>query len=192
MLNIILCGAPGCGKGTQSDLLKKKYNLVHFSTGDILRAEIKAGTEIGRQADELISKGMLVPDDMITGMLIKQIDKMHPDSSGMILDGYPRTVEQSRQLEILLGERNQKTTMLIDIQVEEQELINRLLLRGKISGRSDDNAETIKKRLVIFHEKTAPVHNFYKALNKYAAVDGLGTIDEIFERICGVIEEVYR
>lgn len=192
MLNIILCGAPGCGKGTQSSLLKKKYNLVHFSTGDILRAEIKANTETGRQAEALISKGMLVPDEMITGMLMQHIDNMNPAFEGMILDGFPRTVEQARQLEMLLAERGRETTLLIDIQVEEQELINRLLLRGKISGRSDDNAETIKKRLVIFHEKTAPVHNFYKALNKYAAVDGLGTIDEIFERICGVIEEVYR
>jgi adenylate kinase len=143
MLNIILCGAPGCGKGTQSELLKKKYNITHFSTGDILRAEIKAGTEIGLQAEEFISKGMLVPDEMIIGMLMKQIDGMNPQASGMILDGFPRTVEQARQLELLLAERNKETTLLIDIQVEEQELINRLLLRGQISGRSDDNAETI-------------------------------------------------
>jgi adenylate kinase len=189
MLNIILCGAPGCGKGTQSELLKKKYNITHFSTGDILRAEIKAGTEIGLQAEEFISKGMLVPDEMIIGMLMKQIDGMNPQASGMILDGFPRTVEQARQLELLLAERNKETTLLIDIQVEEQELINRLLLRGQISGRSDDNAETIQKRLHVYHEKTAPVNNFYNELNKYFAVNGMGTIDEIFGRITEVIEK---
>lgn len=189
MLNIILCGAPGCGKGTQSELLKKKYNLTHFSTGDILRAEIKAGTKIGLQAEEFISKGMLVPDDMIIGMLMKQIDGMNPQAPGMILDGFPRTVEQARQLEILLSQRNKETSMLIDIQVDEQELINRLLLRGQISGRSDDNAETIQKRLQVYHEKTAPVHNFYKGINKYFAVNGMGTIDEIFGRIIKIIEE---
>ncbi len=188
MLNIILCGAPGCGKGTQSELLKKNYNLTHFSTGDILRAEIKAGTEIGLQAEEFISKGMLVPDEMIIGMLMKQIDGMNPQAPGMILDGFPRTVEQARQLELLLAQRNKETTMLIDIQVDEQELINRLLLRGQISGRSDDNAETIQKRLQVYNEKTAPVNNFYKELNKYFAVNGMGTIDEIFGRIIKVIE----
>ncbi len=188
MLNIILCGAPGCGKGTQSELLKKKYNLVHFSTGEILRSEIKAGTEIGRQAEVFISKGMLVPDEMIIMMLMKQIDNLNPNNAGMILDGFPRTVEQAQKLEVLLAQREKEITMLIDINVDEKELINRLLLRGQISGRSDDNAQTIKKRLKIYQEKTAPVNNFYKALNKYQSINGHGAIEEISERICKVID----
>jgi len=189
MLNIILCGAPGCGKGTQSSLLKKHFKLEHFSTGDILRAEIKAGTEQGLIANEFISKGMLVPDEMIIEMLMKQIYALPADVHGMILDGFPRTVNQAIELEKTLNEKNLPTNFLIDLIVEEKELISRLIERGKISGRSDDNAETIKKRLEVYNEITTPVNDFYKNLDKYIAVNGMGTVDEIFERIKTVLKE---
>lgn len=188
MLNIIICGAPGCGKGTQSDLIVDKYSLKHLSTGDLLRKEIEEKTELGVIADSYISKGNFVPDEMIIDMLIKSVDNQSEDCNGIILDGFPRTVAQAEALEDLLGKRNKKTTILIDLQVENKELINRLLKRGETSGRSDDNLETIKKRLDIYQMKTRPVNDFYKNLNKYAAIDGMGTVSEIFSRISEVID----
>jgi len=188
MLNIIICGAPGCGKGTQSDFLVTKYKLKHLSTGDLLRKEIKEKTELGIIADSYISKGNLVPDNMIIDILIKAIDNQPEQCKGIILDGFPRTVAQAEALEQMLDERNKKTTLLLDLKVDTEELINRLINRGKTSGRSDDNLETIKKRLDIYEQKTAPVSDFYKKLNKYACIDGMGTMDEIFERIAVAID----
>jgi adenylate kinase len=188
MLNIIICGAPGCGKGTQSDFLVKKYNLKHLSTGDLLRKEIKEKTELGIIADTYISKGNLVPDNMIINILIKAIDNQPEECNGIILDGFPRTVAQAEALEQMLDDRNKKTTLLLDLKVDNDELINRLLKRGETSGRSDDNLETIKKRLDVYEQKTAPVSDFYKKLNKYACVNGIGTMEEIFNRISSVID----
>lgn len=188
MLNIILCGAPGCGKGTQSALLVEKYGLKHLSTGDLLRAEMQSGSEVGQKASEFISQGNLVPDAMIIEILLKAVDTYSKDAAGFILDGFPRTVEQAIALEKAFEERNNKISFLIDIQVEREELITRLLKRGETSGRSDDNLETIKKRLEIYEEKTAPVNDFYKGLNKYFAIDGIGQIEEIFGRISSVID----
>ncbi|MDD3321580.1 MAG: adenylate kinase [Paludibacter sp.] len=188
MLNIIICGAPGCGKGTQSDLIVEKYSLNHLSTGDLLRKEIEEKSELGLIADNYISKGNFVPDEMIIDILMKKIDSQSSNINGIILDGFPRTVSQAEALEDLLEKRNKKTTILVDLQVDEQELINRLLKRGETSGRSDDNLETIKKRLEIYQEKTKPVNNFYKKLGKYAAIDGMGSVNEIFERISAVID----
>lgn len=188
MLNIILCGAPGCGKGTQSALLVDKYKLKHLSTGDLLRSEIESKSEVGIMADSYISKGNLVPDEMIIEILLKKIDALATDAAGFILDGFPRTVEQAEALEKAFEERKNKIAFLIDIQVETKELITRLLKRGETSGRSDDNLDTIKKRLQVYETKTAPVNDYYKGLGKYHSIDGIGEIDEIFARISEVID----
>jgi len=188
MLNIIICGAPGCGKGTQSDLIVEKYKLKHLSTGSLLRKEIRAKSELGLIAEGYISKGNLVPDNMIIDILSNVIDKQDKEIKGIILDGFPRTVPQAEALEELFDKRNKKIDVLIDLKVDDRELINRLLIRGETSGRSDDNLETIKKRLEVYNIKTAPVSDYYKTLNKYAAIDGMGSVEEIFERISAVID----
>jgi adenylate kinase len=188
MLNIIICGAPGCGKGTQSELIVEKYNVKHLSTGDLLRKEINEKTELGIVADTYISKGNLVPDSMIIDILIKAIDAEDANSPGIILDGFPRTVEQAEALEVMLNQRNRETTALLSLQVENRELISRLLKRGETSGRSDDNLETIKKRLQVYETKTTPVNEFYKNSGKYHAIDGMGTVEEIFGRISEVLD----
>jgi adenylate kinase len=188
MLNIIICGAPGCGKGTQSDLIVKKYSLTHLSTGDLLRKEITEKSDLGQIAESYISKGNLVPDNMIIDILSKHIENQADDSNGIILDGFPRTVAQAEALEIMLKEMNKEISVLIDVKVDETELINRLVIRGQTSGRCDDNLETIKKRLDVYHTLTEPVNEFYKNSDKYVSIDGMGTIDEIFNRISLAID----
>jgi adenylate kinase len=188
MLNIIICGAPGCGKGTQSDLLVNKYKLEHLSTGDLLRKEIAKKSELGLIADSYISNGNLVPDAMIIDILSKAINEQAEGVKGVILDGFPRTVAQAEALEVMLKKVNKEVSVLLDLTVDNDELINRLLKRGETSGRSDDNLETIKKRLEIYEIKTAPVSDFYKKINKYASINGMGSIEEIFERIAAVID----
>ena len=191
MLNLIICGAPGSGKGTQSDLIIKKYNLQHFSTGDILRKEIANKTELGKYAQEFISNGQLVPDGVIIDMIAKEIDGLDKSQiKGMIFDGFPRTVAQAVALEELFEKQNLKTDLLIDLVVDDQELIDRLLFRGKTSGRSDDNLETITKRLEVYYSQTKPVTGYYENLGKYASVYGMGSIDEISARVASAIEEV--
>ena len=188
MLNIIICGAPGCGKGTQSDLIVEKYGLKHLSTGDLLRSEIAEKSELGKEAESYISKGNLVPDQMIFDILSKAIAEQTKNSNGIILDGFPRNVAQAEALEELMTKLKKEITVLLDMNVDNQELITRLLKRGETSGRCDDNMETIKKRLEVYQTKTAPVSDYYKNKNKYAAINGMGTIDEIFSRISGVID----
>jgi adenylate kinase len=188
MLNIIICGAPGCGKGTQSDLIVKKYNLKHLSTGDLLRKEIAEKSELGIVAESFISKGNLVPDEMIINILAKNIEAFGNDINGIILDGFPRTLAQAEALETVMTKNSKEISVLVDLSVQKEELIDRLLKRGQTSGRSDDNMETITKRLEVYETQTAPVSQFYKNLNKYAAIDGMGTIDEIFGRIATVLD----
>ena len=188
MLNIIICGAPGCGKGTQSQLIVDKYKLKHFSTGDLLRKEIESKSELGKEAESYISKGNLVPDQMIIDIIKKGLENIPADAAGIILDGFPRTVEQAQALEDMMSESGKETTVLLDLQVENRELINRLLIRGETSGRCDDNLETIKKRLQVYEQKTAPVSDFYRNIGKYIPVNGMGSIAEIFDRISEVLD----
>ena len=182
MLNIIIFGAPGSGKGTQSDLIKKNYNLAHISTGEVLRREIKNETELGIIAKSYIDKGNLVPDELICYILDSVLDDIK-DAEGVIFDGFPRTIPQAEALEKILEKRGSNVSVLLDLQVDEDVLIKRLLERGKISGRSDDNEETILSRLNVYHSQTEPLAKYYKGKNKHVAINGTGTIEDIFNRI---------
>lgn len=189
MLNIVIFGAPGSGKGTQSELIIKEYSLAHISTGDVLRSEIKNETELGQVAKGFIEKGQLVPDELIVDMLAKVLDSK-ADSKGVIFDGFPRTIPQAKALKEMLNKRGTDVSVMLNLQVDEQELINRLLERGKISGRSDDNLETIKSRLEVYHSQTAPLADYYLGEGKHVAIHGMGTIDEIFGRIKEAVQGV--
>lgn len=190
MLNVIICGAPGSGKGTQSDLIVEKFNLKHLSTGDLLREEIASNSEQGKQAEKLISNGQLVPDEMIVAILGKEVDKSIGKYNGLILDGFPRTISQAEHLEKMLAKHGMEVDVLLDIEVEENELIQRLLNRGKVSGRSDDNIDTIKKRLDVYHEKTKPLSDYYKKQEKYALINGQGNIQAIHKDIVDVLSKI--
>lgn len=191
MLNIILCGAPGCGKGTQSEFIVNKYGLTHLSTGDLFRAEMASGSELGKTFKSYIAEGHLVPDELVLEILAKYIDSLPKDTKGLIFDGFPRTLNQAVQLEKLMKQRGDKTAVLIDINVPEDEIIRRLIERGKTSGRADDNLETIKERLVVYHDQTRPVDDYYELTDRYVRIQGLGTISEIFGRICRVLDKIY-
>ena len=157
MMNIVIFGAPGSGKGTQSEKLIEKYGLYHISTGDLLRKEIKAGSELGKIADDYISKGQLLPDSLIIDMLAKLLDTTPEAREGVILDGFPRTIPQAQALEALLRDRGMELSAVVGLEVDEPELIDRLIKRGQVSGRSDDNLETIKKRLDVYHNSSQRV-----------------------------------
>jgi len=182
MLNIIIFGAPGSGKGTQSDLIKENFNLAHISTGDVLRQEMKNGTDLGMTAKGYVEKGQLVPDDLICDMLDKTLGGLQ-DVKGVIFDGFPRTIPQAEALENILERRGMQISALLDLQVDEDELIKRLLDRGKKSGRSDDNEETIQARLKVYHAQTAPLADYYQQKGKRFVIKGVGTIDDIFGSI---------
>lgn len=188
MLNIVIFGAPGSGKGTQSELIARKYQLQHLSTGDMLREEIGRETEIGKIANTLISKGNLVPDDLIIRMISDKIASCQPDCKGFIFDGFPRTVAQAQALDVLLASHQEKLTLMVDLKVEEPLLIERLLQRGLTSGRADDNLDVIKKRLDVYNQVTTPVSDFYKMSNRYVAIDNCTTIDDYFQKIVELID----
>jgi adenylate kinase len=188
MLNIIIFGAPGSGKGTQSENLIKKYNLAHISTGDVLRAEMKNGTELGKLAEGYISKGQLVPDDVVIGMLANVLDSKK-DAPGVIFDGFPRTIAQGEALEKMLKERGQDVSVVVSLEVDEPELIDRLIKRGQQSGRSDDNLETIKSRLDVYKSQTSPLKEHYKNSGKLASIKGVGTVEEIFDLIADAVDK---
>ncbi len=189
MTNVVIFGAPGSGKGTQSELIIKKYGLDHISTGDVLRAEMKNQTELGKIAEGYISKGQLVPDELIIDMLAKVLDSKK-DSKGVIFDGFPRTIPQGKALDNMLKERNTQVDVVVSLDVNEAELIDRLLKRGQMSGRSDDNLETIKSRLDVYHGQTSPLKQYYTEQGKLAPIKGVGTIEDIFERIAKAIDAV--
>lgn len=188
MLNIVLFGPPGAGKGTQSEKLIAKYGLVHISTGDLLRAERSAGTQLGKEANTYIEKGELVPDTVVIGMVKNKIES-HKNAPGFIFDGFPRTIAQGEALDKLLAENNQTISVMLSLEVEEDELVARLLNRGKTSGRADDqNEETIRNRFQVYSAETTPLKSYYAAQGKLKPVDGLGSIDDIFNRLCRAIE----
>lgn len=188
MKNIVIFGPPGSGKGTQSERIIEKFGLNHISTGDVLRGEIANETALGLQAKKFINDGQLVPDALIIDMLASKLDSLQ-NGPGVIFDGFPRTTAQAAALKVMLNQRNTDVSAMISLEVEKEELMKRLLLRGQISGRSDDNAETIEKRIAVYFEQTAPVIEFYKNENRYFPVNGIGSIDEIFGKISLIIEK---
>jgi adenylate kinase len=187
MKNIVIFGAPGSGKGTQSDLIIEKYGLGHISTGEVLRAEIKNGTELGNIAKGFIDNGQLIPDELMIDILADAYDKF-PAGKGVIFDGFPRTIAQAEALKQMLNSRGQDVTAMIELDVPEAELMTRLLKRGEESGRADDNEETIKKRLVVYAEQTAPLKDWYKNDGKHCYINGLGDLDRIFADIVAAID----
>ena len=190
MKNIVIFGAPGSGKGTQSDKMIEKYGLNHISTGDVLRGEIKKGTELGKTAASFIEKGQLIPDDLMVSILASVYDSFGRDSKGVIFDGFPRTIPQAEALKAMLDQRGDKVAAMIELDVPEDELMKRLLLRGQQSGRADDNEETIKKRLVVYHQQTQPLIEWYGQEGLHYHIDGLGELDRIFDDICKVVEKL--
>lgn len=188
MLNLVLFGPPGAGKGTQSQKLIEKHGLIHLSTGDLLRGEISQGTELGLEAKKLMDEGMLVPDEVVIGMISNKLDA-NKDAEGFIFDGFPRTVAQAEALDNLLESKGSSISGMIALEVNDDELERRLLERGKKSGRSDDaNPEVIRKRIKEYNDKTAPVAGFYKNQDKFKSINGIGSIDQIYGAIDSVIE----
>ncbi len=188
MYNIVLFGAPGCGKGTQSELLEKKYSLNHISTGEIIRNEIASESPLGLQMKACIERGELAPDSLVVDMIRKYMAE-HSDARGTIFDGFPRTTAQAEAFDKLLAEMGESVSLMIYMDVTEEELVKRILLRGKVSGRADDASEdVIRNRIEVYNAQTAVVADYYKAQGKYEAVPSLGTIDEVFDRISAVID----
>lgn len=188
-LNLVLFGPPGAGKGTQSEKLLAHFGLTHLSTGDILRAERAAHTELGKMADEFISEGKLVPDEVVIGMVRNKIASL-PDAKGFIFDGFPRTLAQGIALDEMLNEFNTSITLMLALTVDQEELIARLLNRGKTSGRADDtDEEVIRNRMKVYEQETSPLLEFYKNQNKASLVKGVGSIEDIFRSLCEEIDK---
>jgi adenylate kinase len=190
MINIVLFGKPGAGKGTQANFLKEKYNLTHLSTGDIFRYNIKHNTELGQLAKTFMDKGDLVPDEVTIQMLQSEVDN-NPHSAGFLFDGFPRTLAQAKALDKFLESKKQEITATVALEADDEILVQRLLERGKTSGRPDDqDEEKIRNRYDEYNQKTAPLMDYYKEQNKFYAVDGIGSIDEVTERLSNVIENL--
>lgn len=190
MINIVLFGAPGCGKGTQAQRLKEHYGIEHVSTGEVIRGEIARGTELGRSMESYIKAGKLAPDQIVIDMIANYVAE-HRDAKGCIFDGFPRTTVQAEEFDKILAKNGLKVDIMIDIRVPEEELVKRILLRGKDSGRADDaSEEVIRGRLDVYHKQTDIVSDYYTAQNKYASVDGVGTMDEVFDRIAAIIDNL--
>ncbi len=190
MLNLVLFGPPGAGKGTQSQKLIEKYHLVHLSTGDLLRSEISKETILGKEAKKLMDQGFLVPDEVVIGMISNKLDT-NRDADGFIFDGFPRTVAQAEALDQLLTSKGSSISGMIALEVNDAELETRLLLRGKDSCRPDDaNPEVIRKRIAEYNAKTAVVANFYKSQNKFTSINGVGSIEDIFSSISQVVDRL--
>ena len=190
MLNVVLFGAPGCGKGTQSELLEKRFGLSHVSTGEIIRSHIKSQTELGLQMQGYISRGELAPDSVVIGMIENYLAE-NKGIKGTIFDGFPRTTAQAEAFDKILEKLDDSVDIMIYMDVPEEELVKRILLRGKESGRADDASEdVIRNRISVYNQQTAVVADYYRAQGKYVAVPSLGTINEVFERIAAEIEKL--
>ena len=190
MLNLILFGPPGSGKGTQAAKLVEKYNLVHISTGDLFRREKKTNSPIWQEVQSFIDKGELAPDSITFRLLKAEMDKT-PDAVGYILDGFPRNVNQAASLDVFFAEEGTAVSLLVELIVADKEVVTRITSRGKIEGRKDDQSpEIVQNRINIYKSQTSPVANHYDKVNKTKRIDGIGTIEEIFERICGVLDAV--
>lgn len=187
MKNLVIFGAPGSGKGTQSDILVEKYGFDHISTGDVLRAEIKAGSELGRTAKEYIDNGQLIPDSLMIDILAATYDAL-PKTQGIIFDGFPRTIPQAEALKAMLAERGTQVHAMLELNVPDEMLMERLINRGKTSGRADDNEETIAKRLGVYHSQTMPLIEWYEKEGLRNAVKGHGSLEEINANLCAVID----
>lgn len=190
MLNLVIFGAPGSGKGTQSEKLIDRYHLHHISTGEVLRDHIARGTELGRTADAYISQGQLIPDELMLRVLEHELDN-NPDKTaeGVIFDGFPRTIPQAQALKEMMKRRGQKIHAVIGLEVPENQLMDRMVLRGKESGRSDDNPETIRKRLAVYHKQTQPLRDYYVGEGMYLPIKGDGSIDQVFERVIDALDK---
>ena len=188
MINLILFGPPGSGKGTQAEKLVKKYKLLHISTGDLFRYEMGNDTALGLKAKEYIAKGELVPDSVTIGMLKNKVDA-NPEVAGYIFDGFPRNINQSEALDEILKEKEESVSILLSLDVDDEEIVKRILNRGKTSGRSDDNNENIiKNRIEVYKSETTPVFDLYAKSNKSKLINGIGSIEEIFNRLCDEID----
>ncbi len=189
MINIVIFGPPGAGKGTQSEKLLEKYSLVHISTGDLFRANIKGETKLGLRAKAFMDKGELVPDSVTIDMLRAKVEE-NPNAQGFIFDGFPRTTPQADALDTLLASLSTSISACLSLQVPDEELVARLLNRGKTSGRADDADETvIRNRLAVYMRETSPLKDFYKQQAKLKEIHGVGTVDEIFGRLCTAIDK---
>jgi len=190
MLNIVLFGPPGAGKGTQAVNLIEKYKLIHLSTGDILRGELAAKSPLGIEAKKYMDKGELVSDEVVIGMIGLKLDQ-HADARGFIFDGFPRTKAQAGALDNLLADKKTAISMMVALEVEKQELIDRLMGRGKVSGRADDqDISVIENRIAVYNRETSPVIDYYNKQGKFQSVNGMGNIENIFGRLCKAIDQI--
>jgi adenylate kinase len=188
MFNFILFGPPGSGKGTQSVKIAKKYNLAHISTGDIFRKNIREQTQLGLKVQSIIEKGDLVPDELLVAILEDALNQ-HTDVDGFVFDGFPRTTQQAKDLDVILTKRGDTVSMVLALEVSDEEIIGRLLNRAKLEGRKDDTRDVIENRILVYNNQTQPLIDFYKDKGLFTSIYGMGSVDEIFDNICQQIDK---
>lgn len=188
MFNFIIFGPPGSGKGTQSVQIAKKYNLAHISTGEIFRKNIREKTELGLKVQSIIEKGELVPDELLVAILEDALNSYN-DVDGFVFDGFPRTIQQAKDLEVILKKRNDTVSMVLALQVDDDEIIDRLLKRAEKEGRKDDTREVIENRILVYNNQTQPLCDFFRDQDLLTTINGIGSIDDIFNKICEIIDQ---